>query len=217
MSLLSAAKQLRERARGKSAGRLARGAFERAWGAVTIGLTTAYYRAKYRRVVFGHGVAIRGRLIVRGSGTVSLGDYCFLDTAGGLPNKIQTFSPEAQVVIGDHCFLNSVEIACRERVQIGRRAMIGECLLMDTDFHRVEINRWDPAIAVRNKPITIEENVWIANRTIVLKGVTVGQNSVVGAGTVVRQSVPANVVVIGNPQQVVKHLDTAVLPYEPGG
>lgn len=216
MSLLSAAKQLRERARGKSAARLLRGACERARGAVTIGLTTAYYRAKYRRVVFGKGVAIRGRLIVRGDGRVSIGDHCFLDTAGGLPNKIQTFSPKAQVIIGDHSFLNSVEIACRERVHIGRRAMIGECLLMDTDFHSADINRWDPNIVVKNKAITIEENVWIANRTIVLKGVTVGQNSVVGAGTVVRQSVPANVVVVGNPQQVVKRLDTAILPYEPG-
>ncbi|WP_426228679.1 sugar O-acetyltransferase [Pseudarthrobacter sp. DSP2-3-2b1] len=64
------------------------------------------------------------------------------------------------------------------------------------------------------KPITIADNVWIGGGAIILPGVTVGENSVVGAGTVVTRDVPANVVVAGNPARVLRTL-TAADPIDP--
>ena len=56
-------------------------------------------------------------------------------------------------------------------------------------------------------PITLEENVWIGDGATLCKGVTVGENSIIGAGSVVTKSIPKNVVAAGNPATVVKHLD----------
>ena len=61
-------------------------------------------------------------------------------------------------------------------------------------------------------PIAIARNVWIGANATVMKGVSIGENSVIGLGSVIRKSVPPNVVAIGNPQQIVKSLDTANQP-----
>lgn len=57
------------------------------------------------------------------------------------------------------------------------------------------------------KPITIEDNVWIGGGAILLPGVTIGRNSVIGAGSVVSRSIPANCVAVGNPCRVIKQID----------
>ncbi|NIZ19175.1 sugar O-acetyltransferase [Entomospira culicis] len=56
-------------------------------------------------------------------------------------------------------------------------------------------------------PITIEDNVWIGAGSVILPGVTLGKNCVVGAGSVVTKSVPANMLVVGNPARVVREID----------
>ena len=56
------------------------------------------------------------------------------------------------------------------------------------------------------RPVRIEDNVWIGGGAILLPGVTVGRNSVVGAGSVVTRSIPADCVAVGNPCRVLKHL-----------
>lgn len=135
-----------------------------------------------------------------------IGERCQFDNATGQPNVLWTHSPEAVIQIGDDCYLNGVEINAQTAITISNRCLVADCLFLDTDFHSVSINRQTAGAAAKTAPITIGENVWIGNRTLILKGVSVGANSVVGAGAVVRTSVPANVVVIGNPHQIVKHL-----------
>lgn len=158
------------------------------------------------RVTIGRNMGIRGPFVVRGPGRVTVGDYVMFDTATGRPNRLQTFDPAAAVTIGNHCYLNGVELACARAVTIGDGAIIAECLMMDTDFHSVEPNRHEASAPVKAAPITIGRNVWIANKTILLRGVTIGDNSVVGAGSVVTRDVPPNVVVAGNPARVVRQL-----------
>ena len=165
-----------------------------------------WYRVRHRRVTFPRQFGLRGQLIIHGPGRVEIGHNCFFDNKTGRPNKILTLSNEAAVLIGANCYLNGVEIACKDRVEIGNRCIIADCLMLDTDFHSLQKNRHDREAPVMTRPIHIGENVWIGNRAIVLKGVTIGANSVVGAGAVVRNSVPSDVVVFGNPAQVVKKL-----------
>ena len=78
---------------------------------------------------------------------------------------------------------------------------------MDTDFHALETqgkHRWQ-TIGV-TKPVVLGPNVWVCTGAMILKGVTIGPYSVVAAGAVVSGDVPPNVVVAGNPAQVVKRL-----------
>jgi len=57
------------------------------------------------------------------------------------------------------------------------------------------------------KPIVIEDNVWLGGGAILLPGVRIGRNAVVGAGAVVTRSVPANTVVAGNPARVIREIE----------
>ena len=56
-------------------------------------------------------------------------------------------------------------------------------------------------------PVKIEDGVWIGGGTIILPGATIGKNSVIGAGSVVTRSIPANCIAVGNPCRVIKHID----------
>ena len=79
--------------------------------------------------------------------------------------------------------------------------------ISDADWHGI----YDRAIPVgKTKPIILEENVWIGDRAVVGKGVTIGKNSIVAAGAVVVKDVPENVVVGGNPAKIIKELDSTI-------
>ncbi|WP_363315970.1 DapH/DapD/GlmU-related protein [Chryseobacterium sp.] len=56
-------------------------------------------------------------------------------------------------------------------------------------------------------PITVGDNVWLGGNVVVLPGVTIGSNSVIGAGSIVTKDIPSNVVAVGNPCKVVKNLE----------
>lgn len=99
--------------------------------------------------------------------------------------------------IGDRTIVN-VETS----VMIGSGARISwDVQLLDTDFHWVRTR--DGRVRSHTKPIVIEEEVLIGCRAMILKGVTIGRGSVVGAGAVVRRTVAPGSIVAGNPAQVV--------------
>lgn len=88
-------------------------------------------------------------------------------------------------------------------ITIGDDAQIGTYVQLLTPTHPVEPEprrtKWEAA-----KPITIADNVWLGSGVIVLAGVTIGENTVVGAGSVVTRDLPANVVAVGNPARVIR-------------
>ena len=90
-------------------------------------------------------------------------------------------------------------------VEIGDDCIISNCNLVDTDYHNLEPHLRHEKLGERvSRPIRLGRNVWVGANANILKGVIVGENSVVGLGSVVRGSVPANVVVIGNPAVIAK-------------
>ena len=110
-----------------------------------------------------------------------------------------------------------------ERIEIGSYCLISWNVgIADSDFHPLEpAQRLIDARALapflenrparpplRTAPVVIADNVWIGMNATILKGVTIGENSVVAAGSVVSKSVPPNTVVAGNPAVVVKELRT---------
>jgi acetyltransferase-like isoleucine patch superfamily enzyme len=80
--------------------------------------------------------------------------------------------------------------------------------MFDTDFHNIDpVLRHDPDAPAESAPINLTENVWVAGQTAILKGVTIGKNSIVAYRAVVTKDVPDNVIVAGNPAKIVKYLD----------
>lgn len=112
----------------------------------------------------------------------------------------------ATLEIGERSLINfGCSIVALDRVTIGPRTLIGpHCMIMDTGFHQVDPERrLDPP---RAQPIRIGENVWLGARVVVLPGVTIGDDSVVGIGSVVAHDVPPRSVAVGVPAKVVRRL-----------
>ena len=115
----------------------------------------------------------------------------------------------AQIIIGDNVGLTSVAIVSHERIIIGNDVKIGiNTVIYDTDFHSLDArfrNQYPESIeGVKNKPVTICDGVFIGGHSTILKGVTIGRNSIVGAGSVVFQSIPDEQVWAGNPAKYVR-------------
>ncbi|WP_435213647.1 acyltransferase [Luminiphilus sp. nBUS_16] len=114
---------------------------------------------------------------------------------------------EGKITIGNGVLLSpGVRIACSDEITIGDGVMMANgAYVTDSDWHGLydRVARSDLVT-----PVRLGDNVWLGDGAKVLKGVTIGENSVVAAGAVVTRDVPDNVVVAGNPAQVVKQLDT---------
>jgi len=111
-----------------------------------------------------------------------------------------------RIDVGDYALLcPGVRIDSACRVAVGANTMIAAgAYLTDADWHDV----YDRTRVIgAHAPIVLEDNVWVGDGAIVCKGVTVGANSVVGAGSVVTRDIPADVVAAGNPATVVRTLD----------
>lgn len=99
-------------------------------------------------------------------------------------------------------------LCAAERIEIGDNVTVGaNTTIIDTDFHPLEaqVRRLRPQDA-RTAPILIKDNVFIGMNCLILKGVTLGEDSVVGAGSVVTRSMPQGVLVAGNPARIIREL-----------
>jgi len=111
------------------------------------------------------------------------------------------------ISIGDHVFLNFLcTILDCNKVHIGNHVMIGPNVQIYTAAHEILAEERIQGIEVA-RPIVIQDNVWIGGAAILLPGVSIGRNAVVGAGAVVSRNVPANTVVAGNPARVLRELE----------
>ncbi|GAB6904693.1 hypothetical protein JCM12296A_05270 [Desulfosarcina cetonica] len=139
---------------------------------------------------------------------IRLGAYA---TVIATPDKKVRFSVwpaeagKGHITIGDYGLIcPGVRISSAEGITIADNCMIANgAYITDSDWHGI-YNRLSFGKA---RAVTMERNVWIGDSAIVCKGVTIGENSIVGAGAIVVDSVPANCVVVGNPARVVKNLD----------
>lgn len=99
--------------------------------------------------------------------------------------------------IGNHAWIRG-----KGELILGDHIMMGEYVLIYTQDHKISGKGYDGFIVGNVK---IGNNVWIGGRVIILKGVTIGDNAVVGAGAVVTRDVPANSIVAGNPATIIKY------------
>lgn len=104
--------------------------------------------------------------------------------------------------------MSSTHMWVHDSVAIGDNVKIGACVLItDTDAHPLDyLARRSSNEGTKSAPIVIEDDVWIGAHSIILKGVTIGAGSIIGAGSVVTKSIPAVCVAAGNPCRVIKLL-----------
>ena len=110
------------------------------------------------------------------------------------------------ITVGDYVLMSpGTRISASDEITIGDSVMMANSVyITDSDWHGIydRTERSEQAT-----PVHVGNNVWLGDHCVVLKGVTIGENSVVAANAVVSKDVPANVVVAGNPAKVVKELD----------
>ena len=106
--------------------------------------------------------------------------------------------------IGDGTMVNfGADISATKSVTIGRDCLIGtHVTILDNDFHDLVERLRRP----EGKPVRVGDRVWMGNRVIVLPGMTIGDDAVIGAGSVVTSDVPPRTVVAGNPARVLRQI-----------
>ena len=126
-----------------------------------------------------------------------------------------------RIDIGDFVTINDAEFVCDNRIRIGAYSLLSwNVILMDSyraprsvrarrKFLRtlIEFDDWGATDSQRAKPIDIGDNVWIAHGVVVLPGVSIGRGSVIGARSVVFESLPEYCVAAGNPARVIRRLN----------
>ena len=140
---------------------------------------------------------------------ITIGDHITLLAASDRKTRLTVWSDKKDIPgisIGDHVLISpGVRISAAQNIVISDNCMIASnAYITDSDWHGIYDRSLPPESA---SPVTLEPNVWIGDSAIICKGVTIGENSIVGAGAVVSSNIPANVIAVGNPARVVKTLD----------
>lgn len=139
---------------------------------------------------------------------ISVGDHVHFAALPDKPIRLAVFEGLGKIDLGSYSIINpGVRITSAESIVMGHSCMLAmNCYLSDADWHDLNHRIYAPG---STGPITLADNVWIGDGALVVKGVSIGENSIVGARAVVTRPVPDNVIVAGNPAVVVKHLDQA--------
>ena len=114
--------------------------------------------------------------------------------------------------IGDNVGISNSTICCANKITICDNVNVGGgCKIFDTDFHSVPYaqRKATPDSTIKTKPVWIGEGAWLGGYVTVLKGVTIGERSVIGAGSVVTKDIPPDEVWAGNPARFIKKIDQA--------
>jgi len=140
---------------------------------------------------------------------IRVGDYVLFANTRAHPTEIITSRTEGMdghITIGNHCLISpGMLMYSAAGITIGDNCMFGaDCYISDCDWHGI-YNR-NSAYGC-SQPIQLKDNVWVGHGAKILKGVTVGENSIIGAGSVVTRSIPANVIAAGNPAKIRGEID----------
>lgn len=160
-------------------------------------------------VDYTKGIRFKGIPVIRKSknSSIQIADNCRFNSAYdsnligvNRPCIIHTAN-EACLTIGSGSGFSGTVIGCFLKIDIGKNVKVGSnSLITDGDWHASDPRSNEP------KEVIIKDNVWIGEGVKILKGVCIGENSLIGAGSVVTKSIPANVIAAGNPCSVIKPL-----------
>ena len=155
------------------------------------------------------------RMLKRVGGTMTIGkNFTCLNNVSS--NSIGLIQPcffnystdNAKLTIGNNVGISGSTLNCTKSITIGDNTNIGSgCIISDTDSHPIHwLTRRNNTEKAPKAPIVIGNDVFIGARCIILKGVTIGDGAVIGAGSIVVKNIPPRVIACGNPAKVVKEI-----------
>jgi acetyltransferase-like isoleucine patch superfamily enzyme len=178
----------------------------RLWGA------TAACSTAWQGIRLGKECRFYGRTLFRRApgSRLEIGNHCEFRSAywsnpAGVsrPCMLSTAQADSRLVIGAHCGFSGAVLTAVDSVELGDRVLCGaNVTIIDSDFHGLAQRGGDTA--AETAPIRIGDDVWLGLNVIVLKGVTIGEGSVIAAASVVVDSVPAHVLAGGCPAKVIR-------------
>ncbi len=124
------------------------------------------------------------------------------------PVVLSTRQPGAILSVGADFGMTGGSIVAEEHIRIGNRVIVGaNTIITDTDFHPLDpATRQQQPMAGVTAPISIGDDVFVGMHCLILKGVTIGNGSIIGAGSVVTKSIPPGMIAVGNPAVVIREL-----------
>lgn len=129
---------------------------------------------------------------------------------GGGTCTFISMGPEAEIEIQEGTGISNSFFRIKKGIKIGKNVNIGgDCKFYDSDMHSIDYDERmrTPDLGIKTEPIIIQDGVWIGAHSIILKGVKIGERSVIGAGSVVTKSIPADELWAGNPAKFVRKIN----------
>lgn len=160
-------------------------------------------------------VKIKGIPIIRvNGGTITIHDNVTLNSNNEnyfinmhSPIKLCTSTPNAKIVIGKNSRIHGTCIHAYEEITIGENCLIAaNCQIVDSNRHELSFDNPSQRLKVstKAKPVRIGNNVWIGANSIILPGVTIGDGSIIAAGSIVTKDIPPFTLNGGNPSKELK-------------
>jgi len=178
---------------------------KRAWGIVR---TVALW--KHRLYALGSRTILSSPLYCNNPGSVSIGSSVFLSSQFILADLKIGEGRLPKIAIGDGCMIMyRFQCNAAESVRIGRNVLIASNVLITDSDHVVEpgglpVTRNGKLVT---SPVVVEDNCWIGQNAVILKGVVIGHDSIVGANSVVTRDVPPLSVSAGNPSRIIRGME----------
>lgn len=176
------------------------------------GLFNLVYHSRFLHKVTVFGLPLvqfaAGSTIRVGKNLVLISHSYFSAPGVNHPVVIRLLEERARLTIGDNVGMSGATICVAREVVIGNNVLLGANVsVVDTDFHPIKAsNRRYSHLDILSEPIVIEDNVFVGMNSLILKGVTIGKNSVIGAASVVTQNIPENSIAGGVPAKVLKEI-----------
>ena len=173
----------------------------RSQGVILSGTVTCYGIPIVQRTA-GSEIAIGDRVIL-------CSDSRYTALGVSKPVILRTLRAGARLEIGAETGMSGAVICASNSVVIGRQCLFGaDVMVFDTDFHPVDPDgrRGKSESEADARAVAIHDNVFIGARSIIMKGVTIGQGSVIGAGSIVTRDIPPFTIAAGNPAQSLKQV-----------
>lgn len=179
-------------------------------------------------VQYGDNMRVYNKVIILNRGNIVIGDDLLFTSGDGfnpicrnIQGMICTKNEKARIEIGDRVGISSACIWAKNSITIGNDVNIGgDCVILDSDIHpigyeyrrasylkTIDIKEYDAKVCTA--PIVIENDVWIGARCQILKGVHIGERSIIAAGSVVTRDIPADCIAGGIPCKVIRRLDNS--------